>query len=407
MRKRYPRGTFFHWEMRRQRDELHSKHIQGCPVGQENNRLRNIEFLRGVAALWVIAVHARSVAWIGIREQLQHYQHIDILDQALGFLTIPLSWGEFGVPLFFVISGYVIHLAQARVQSLHAGHRLNAPKFYARRAIKIYPALIVALGLTAFLGWLTLRHLGSRVQSNLALDWITAIGQLFGLQNLLVRPYGANGPLWTLALEMQFYLVYPYLLKSLTAWGWRRVFASSVLIALLCGYAQDVLEIKFFLAFYPAWLIGAWLAEQHTQRDSPVFSRRAMAALSLVGIVGGIWCHRKFDYGTVLFLSLPAICMIEMSRHWNPRSILARQVERLGAASYSIYLLHSPLIVCMCAIWFDLKTFDSPLPSVGLIIPCVAAGWLMYRLVESPSNEAGKRWLARFSAQRSAGVTQA
>jgi peptidoglycan/LPS O-acetylase OafA/YrhL len=378
-------------------------------MGSDNKRLRNIEFLRGLAALWVVAVHARMMSWIGIHAQREQWQSIGALDHALALLTFPLSWGEFGVPLFFVISGYVIHLPQARTALRPQAFAFDTIQFYARRAVKLYPALVVTLLLTAGLDWATLRHESPHAPWPASLSWVTAAGQLLGVQNLLVPCFGSNGALWTLALEMHFYLVYPVVLWLLRRWGWPTLLTVSLALAALSAWLIFPLGIKWFMAYHPAWLIGAWLAERHTQSDQPAMKRSTMWAMSLIGVLGGLWCRHRFEHGMVLFWSLPALCMVESTRNWQPGHALLRGIERLGAASYSIYLVHVPLLVFLTTVVLGKHVFPSPWPSLALMVPCVVLGWLLYRLVEAPLNEAGQRWLkaAKFGKADSPGSAKA
>lgn len=362
-------------------------------------RLRNLEFLRGLAALWVVAVHARMMGWIGWHEQWQRRHELSWSDHALGLLTFPLSWGEFGVPLFFVLSGYVIHLPQAR--RWLQGHQatFDTSDFYARRAFKLYPALVVTLLLTAWLDQITAKHNG-HITTPTANDAWVALGQLLGLQNMWVPCFGSNGALWTLSLEMQFYLVYPLLLGALKRWGWPRLLTLSILLAVTSGWVGLAGEVKFFTAYHPAWLLGAWLADHHARGSRPLPSRTAWWALAILGALAGLWCRHRHEHGMVFFWGLTGLWLIHASRHWQPGLWLTRWVERLGAASYSIYLVHVPLLVCMHSVWMGRRPADSPTLSLAMMVPCIALGWLLYHLVEAPCNEAGKRWFAERKAHQ-------
>lgn len=107
---------------------------------RDPRHVESIDVIRGLAALSVALLHIREVSWIGMRAYWQAHG-IDVsLSSLFAYLTFPFVWGSIGVPIFFVISGYVIHAGSwNKVESL-----AQARTFWLRRFIRIYPTFIAA-----------------------------------------------------------------------------------------------------------------------------------------------------------------------------------------------------------------------------------------------------------------------
>ena len=170
-------------------------------------RLASIDALRGIAALGVVLYHA-----IG-RLDAPAPQH---LLQWPGFFIHTLtSFGYVGVFLFFVISGFCIHLQWAKARAVGRPHQIQFGAFWKRRLRRLYPAYLIALAL--YLG-LTAISVGFKITG----AWIyDVVMHLLMLHNLDPKTaYSINGVFWTLAIEEQLYLAYFLLLFLRTRFGW-------------------------------------------------------------------------------------------------------------------------------------------------------------------------------------------
>ena len=102
---------------------------------------------RGFAALLVAYFHCRQITWIGIQQFHKSAAGFD-LNTLFSYLTFPIAWGSAGVPIFFVISGYCIHRGAARKLLANPAAPFDTGNFLMRRFARIYPVLLAALVLT-------------------------------------------------------------------------------------------------------------------------------------------------------------------------------------------------------------------------------------------------------------------
>ena len=170
-------------------------------------RLRSIDALRGIAALGVVFYHAvdktNSVAPSGL------------LKYPVRLLQYSSSFGYIGVFLFFVISGFCIHLQWARAQASGQQSQIEFGAFWKRRLRRLYPPYVIALVLFFTI---TALSVGLNVTRFFIYDTVL---HLLMLHNLDPRTcYSINGVFWTLAIEEQLYLAYFLLLFLRRRWGW-------------------------------------------------------------------------------------------------------------------------------------------------------------------------------------------
>jgi peptidoglycan/LPS O-acetylase OafA/YrhL len=153
----------------------------------ETTRLRSIDALRGVAALGVVFFHAV--------EQIKQPLPNNLLDYPIRLIQFGSSFGYIGVFLFFVISGFCIHLQWARARAAGTEPDIRFGSFWKRRIRRLYPPYLIALVLylltTAWAHGLNVTHF-----------FVYDIGMhLLMLHNLDPQTcYTINGVFWTLAI---------------------------------------------------------------------------------------------------------------------------------------------------------------------------------------------------------------
>jgi peptidoglycan/LPS O-acetylase OafA/YrhL len=170
-------------------------------------RLRSIDALRGIAALGVVFYHAVDKTNSVVPSGLLKYP--------VRLLQYTSSFGYIGVFLFFVISGFCIHLQWARAQASGQQSQIKFGAFWKRRLRRLYPPYVIALFLFFLI---TALSVGINVTRFFIYDTVL---HLLMLQNLDPRTcYSINGVFWTLAIEEQLYLAYLLLLFLRRRWGW-------------------------------------------------------------------------------------------------------------------------------------------------------------------------------------------
>ena len=170
-------------------------------------RLRSIDALRGIAALGVVFYHAI--------EQSDKVVPNNLLKYPVRLLQLGASFGYIGVFLFFVISGFCIHLQWARARANEQEPQIQFGAFWKRRIRRLYPPYLITLALFFFF---SATSVGLNVTHFLVYD---VVMHLLMLHNLDPKTcYSINGVFWTLAIEEQLYLAYFLLLFLRRRWGW-------------------------------------------------------------------------------------------------------------------------------------------------------------------------------------------
>lgn len=370
-----------------------------------SERLWSIDALRGVAALGVVLFHASDVAGIG---------RSHLAERALDGV---LTWGRYGVWLFFVISGFCIH----RQWALRArdGHH-EPPDFFAfwrRRIRRLYPPYLVSLAiyvcLSHFVGGVafTPRFLGS-----LGLHLVL-------LQNLDPLSLNAvNEVFWTLAIEEQLYLLYFVFLRVRIRFGWTAAlllgafaralwFALALVVHRLWG-SDFIVVTQSAAAQWFVWILGALSVEAFIGLvDVPAaLQRRRVAAAMLVaaawlwdiysyrmepGVLRHIvWLLTDPLWGFGCFVLVNAIVRLE----WRAPSPAGALLARIGLFSYSLYLSHEFVTAYGWRWLAPVLGAARPIPNLlltpALTISSVVVAWVFFQLFERPFCSPAQRMRA-------------
>ncbi|WP_213735620.1 acyltransferase family protein [Bradyrhizobium sp. dw_411] len=312
----------------------------------------------------------------------------------VGFHAFPeaVPGGFIGVDIFFVISGFLITGIIAR--ELGQQH-FGLLAFYARRIRRIFPALIVVLGVTLVLGWLWLLP---QAYAQLSSDVFASAAFVSNIALWLQSGYfdieSSRKPLlhlWSLGIEEQFYLFWPLILMLAA-----RLRLSLLAVASLIAIASLALNVAligpdpvatFYLPFTRAWelLAGAALAcgWSHIRHTPAASNLRAAAGILLIAIAAGVLDSKNAFPGWWALLPVAgAALMISAPMAWGCRHLLASPaMVRIGLISYPLYLWHWPLLVFSGIIKFAPLTLLERALIVGLSF---ALAWLTYRFIEIP-----------------------
>lgn len=359
------------------------------------SHLASIDVLRGLAALGVTLFHARVAWWVGWREIQANPGNYSTFDRAVAWLSVPTPFLGSFVMLFFVISGFCVH------RPLKEG-ALDAGAYFARRLLRIYPPYLAAAALS----------LGAGAWLGETLTTGKCVAVLLLAQNYLngwSMPVAAGQPagnpaLWSIPVEVELYLAYPVLRWLVARWSWPVALSivGGVSALALAGYHAGgrVLEGNFAM-YWILWCAGAWLRERWAEgvlRVPPAGMALAAGVALLAAVVltlRGVGGVVQVCWGVVYFWILWRLLAAPAGRFAGRGAFQA-----LGEWSYSLYLLHFPLLFVTGAAWLAMAggkpaNFLITLASCVAILPAV---WIFHRLVERPSHRLARRWGRRAAA---------
>jgi len=365
----------------------------------EPARLRSIDALRGIAAMGVVVYHC-----IGIGPYLQ--SRFFLVRYPVQLIQLTSSFGYIGVFLFFVISGFCIHLQWARAQASGVTPTIHFGSFWKRRIRRLYPPYIIALALYLVL---TAWSIGIDVSHFFIYD---VLMHLLMLHNLDPHTcYSINGVFWTLAIEEQLYLAYFLLLFLRRRWGWTTTLI--VCLAARVGWMifSNVVwrktgvgvpvpeaaashwftwalgaigvEAMFGLIKLPKWLKNLWLAAilvvtasvvshflPNIPKDTPWHN------------ISWFLIHPLWGLGFFIVVNRAVIA----ERRWMQKLTIPWAISAfatLGVFSYSIYLTHELVIMQS---WRFVEHWLPPLANTFLlVIPAtILFAWIFFWFCERP-----------------------
>lgn len=330
--------------------------------GRSRAETNNFDLIRLLAALEVAVVHVVITLRLG--------------DDPMALHVVP------GVPTFFLISGYLIFPSYAASRDL---------AHYARkRALRIYPALYVCFAI-CMAGLLLIGQLAD-VSLGQLLMWVLAqlsIGQFYNPDFL--RDFGSgvlNGSLWTISVELQFYVLTPLLALLLRRWTW--LWLPLIGVFALANVAFTMLDDRSLIAkatmvtFVPwlyMFLIGAWLS---TRADVTTAIRRLpllwfIAAFTLAALA--TWAA-GLPVGTnsinpVMFAAMAPL-IIRLA--YTLPELSARLLRGVDL-SYGLYIYHMPVLNLLLWAGFAGSVLGGVL-GIAVALCLAAASWFA---VERPA----------------------
>ncbi|MFC0105953.1 acyltransferase family protein [Kibdelosporangium aridum] len=328
-----------------------------------------------------------------------------------------LSGGFLGVDLFFALSGYLI--TDLLLREIEVTGAVSLVAFWGRRIRRLLPALATMLAVTAVVVWAvgspemvrTTLSDGPWVQANLV-NWHLLAQEAsywdrFGEGEARVFEH-----LWSIAVEEQFYLVWPALLLAIAWCGRRRVDGRVAVIAALASVASLVLMIALVNSVDPtrvytgtdtrafSLLLGAMVATRPARAMlARVVDRRGVVVLTLTVGIGTAWLLVDGVNSVWLFTgglfahSLASALLIGLCVQ-APQALVAKvlawqPIRWLGLISYSLYLWHWPVFVL-------LSPQRGWVQTVAALAVSIALAALSKYLVEDPV-----RFRARWAVGRS------
>jgi peptidoglycan/LPS O-acetylase OafA/YrhL len=386
------------------RADLHVPHAaghdhRGCVMTtvRSQGHFESLDGLRGAAALAVVIHHSANIYLV---TETRHWSLLTPILRALARLGHP------AVLLFFVLSGFVLYVSFLR------GHDKSYRSFLSRRLLRLYPALIVAVSGAALLHWLQSPRDCSAFDPWMASCWchdLTVGGTLriMSLMGLRAEDNLFNPVLWSLFIEMRFSIVF-MLLAVLCQRSWIVILGVGAaaylggahLLAGL-GYHEPFLmgdslasTAGVTLFYLPSFILGMLVA--HILHDrvgykswphSNWIKTGIVASLIILGLAVNSDILREFVFAAIIFCVCLGGSLDAMLRR--------RPFLFLGRASYSLYLIHLPILFAM-TYWLQ--------PTIGiagavLIAPVLSlvVARAMYSVIEVPGIRAGRKVAVMFA----------
>jgi peptidoglycan/LPS O-acetylase OafA/YrhL len=311
-----------------------------------------------------------------------------MLKHALVHLGFDSPWTELlgifpGVPVFFFISGYLIFQSHSNSRSL--------TQFAINRLLRIYPALIgcfvvsiAAVVSTGYLPW-------SVLTSRPFLVWAAAQLSVLQIYNAeFMRGFGVgsiNGSLWTVAVELQFYLMTP-LLAWMTVnrrWAWTLILTVGVFANVAMSYWTQGFGAKLFSVSFPPWLymfvLGAWLSTRSDwqQRLLGFHPHKLLAAYAAIGVLG-YWLGYQVTGNEINPMSYLLLAMLVFRLAYTRPTLSERLLGR-NDISYGVYIYHMPVINLLVFYSLAGKQWSVVAASIATLALALAS----WRWVERPA----------------------
>ncbi|MDG2301381.1 MAG: acyltransferase family protein [Acidimicrobiales bacterium] len=362
-----------------------------------------IDGLRAIAVMAVIAYHSGMAKFSG------------------GFL---------GVEIFFVISGYLI---TALLLGEHeTNNRIDIKRFWYRRARRLFPALIAYIGGATALAYLTARDVVPTKS-----EILTALGYIYNWFSIFQDVSYTEGferknffhHLWSLAVEEQFYLIWPLLLWAMLSLAGKR-FAFALVIGgivtssiirwvlyepftdpLRVYYGTDTRASALLIGAAVAFLWRPWQSEKSHIAEPNTFSKIAVLIIGAGSVSGLIWANMHYTLyypnidslfrGGMLLTSALTALVIAVSV--TPQSLLGKilgiqPMGWIGKRSYGLYLWHWPVFQ-LTRPRIDVEIDGWELFLVRIIITLIIVE-LSYQFIERPIREKRFQKSIRLSLSR-------
>jgi peptidoglycan/LPS O-acetylase OafA/YrhL len=350
-----------------------------------------LDAVRGIAAFLVLLEHWRQAFFVD-------FSSIVSLRPFLAPLYVLSGAGHQAVIIFFVLSGYLI---SGTIFRAFQRHEWSWRRYTIHRLARLWVVLIPALFLGALWDNLGIHfHYAPNLYSGANYNHITLdvtrslslydfLGNAAFLQTIVVPTFGSNGPLWSLANEFWYYVLFP-----LGACVVARI-AKTPIHVMLCAAAFCVIAAslpKGILLLFPIWLFGALL---HALPSPPTTLRfRGLTAFVYAILFFGVAMldHRGWFGQGVLgdsFLGIATIGFIWVLLGAKQRSqkTLPNQMGRhLARLSYTLYATHMPFLIFMVALLAhdsrSIPTAGNALLALGILILLLAYAWLVAMVTE-------------------------
>ncbi|MFS0638300.1 acyltransferase [Mesobacillus foraminis] len=367
------------------------------------NRLGELDSLRGIAALIVLASHFITIFLMVEEKVISQYPYL------------PFLWdGHSAVIMFFVLSGFVLSLP------FHLNTRFNYWDYLVKRLFRIYiPYLVIILAVV-----LVKVVLFSRIGTIPGLTpwgvWDTKISFTIIVQHILfIGEYNSDALLmvvWSLVHEMRISLIFPFIIFILNKTNWKISIVlgiilsviSSILIGQFPSEFNKPISTNYFITLHyiSFFIMGALIAKHKNNLVNKIADLKIKYLLLPLGIL--FFTYPKITYSPILLLigdidftlylliidwiigiGATIIILLSFGIKQFSKFLLTKSAQFLGGISYSLYLVHPIILISMVHVLYG----NLPIPFIlvaSFIITMVVAV-LNYKFIEVPSIRFGRK----------------
>lgn len=369
----------------------------------KNEEYEGLNWLRGISAILVLIHHARPFLF-------QNFQAMNSSGFIEKIFFITTGLGTSAVMVFFVLSGYLV--GGSVIKSLD-GNDWKWTNYMVARLSRLWTVLIPCLIITFILDYIGIHFLksefytgglylnyfsGPKMGQGTHLDMATFLGNLLFLQGIFTEVLGTNGPLWSIAYEFWYYVLFPFLYISLSYKSAKSVYY------ILCFFIISIFVGKDILLLFPAWLIGVLAYKMRQSVLARIFdSSKYISLISIGSLIISLCIMRaaslhdtiagKYFVAFVTFFALFA---------FKSKSLrFPHQFGKfLSNISFSLYLSHFPVLALIVSA-MGLPKYDSIrsgfIPFISSVILCIFIGSLLYFIFETKTKLVRGSMMSLFS----------
>ena len=337
------------------------------------------------------------MASLNYRADIDGLRCVAVAGVVLYHANLGVSGGYVGVDVFFVISGFLI---SSIIRGEIDRHDFSVARFYERRVRRLFPAMAAMTLVTLAAATLLFIPPDLSEAGGAAAAALAFVSNVFLYYNTgYFNDAAAFQPFlhtWSLAVEEQFYIVFPIALLLASRWLPRRVvtlgiaLAGAVSLALCIHLTGLNLEEAFYMPYTRGWelLAGALIAAiAHERPAIPRWAREALGAGGVAAILYALFAfsHETLFPGSAAIVPVAGSAAVILAGISGPtlagRALALGPMRWVGKISYSLYLWHWPIIV-----FANYGAFDPLTPVQGLACAAlsVAVAWASWRWVETP-----------------------
>ena len=359
-----------------------------------------IDLLRGLAILLVLMFHAVSTAFPTEHLQWGGGLFPDFNVSHSFLLLLPATFGWSGVAIFFAISGFCIHNSYMREREL------GVTRYLIKRTFRIYPPYFISVCFFSF--WFVLN--GHR---DLFHNFLFHVLLIHNFSSDYF--YGINLAFWSIAIEFQLYILYLPLIFVTKEFGWKPTivlafFLESCLRAAEAYQLMRFGKISTWLAGCPftyifSWSIGALIADVGGRNTFRFQNKLIWAPVMIVMGIGSQFVKPASTFSFMIFSMSSAMMILHIQYHNFRSNWRIGALVSLGVVSYSVYLIHQPIIQLVPKLYryslgFEIQPLLVFATCVGMMVPIFWCSLIMRKIVELPSVNMGYRLLAMLGQPR-------